>query len=99
MGDGEPLGDIGEEIGELRRLSEGGIGAAHLLQILGPALLGDGDPPAPLGRQRGERRGDQPGEDPGTLAAAQHQQAKRAVHGRIGLLRRGRRSPGARDCR
>jgi hypothetical protein len=46
MGDGEPLGDIGEEIGELRRLSEGGIGAAHLLQILGPALLGDGDPPA-----------------------------------------------------
>ena len=33
-------------------MSEGGIGAAHLLQILGPALLGDGDPPAPLGRRQ-----------------------------------------------
>ena len=42
MGAAEPLGHVGEEGRRARPAwPSGGIGAAHLLQILGPALLGD----------------------------------------------------------
>ena len=84
----KPLRQIGQIGGELRRNIILGIDRAHLIDILGAALLRYLQPAAQRGRQHGQRLRNDIGQYGGALAAAGHQHAENAVfeQRRIGLL-------------
>ena len=77
MRPGEPLGQVGQIGGEIGRDAERGIARAHLLDILGPALLGDLQPAAEMLGQQRQPLGHDLGEDRGALAAAGDEQRGR----------------------
>ena len=68
--------------GELGGDAERGIAGADLLDILGPALLGDLEPPPEMLGEQAEPVGHDLGQDRGALAAAGDEQPEDAVLGR-----------------
>ena len=82
MARGHALGQVVEERRELRLEAEPGVGARHPLQVLGAALLGEREARALRLAQAGDRRRHDFAEQPGTLAAADHQHAQRLLGNR-----------------
>jgi hypothetical protein len=85
MASGHALGQIVEEGRELRLEAEAGIGAGHPLQVFGAALLGEREPRPLRFAQTGDRRRHDLAEQPGTLAAADHEHGERLLGHRCAI--------------